>query len=99
MDSGNYTILESVKDGSAIAGKYNSKKLVFKKPNILIVFSNWAPNKSKLSLDRWQIFKISKDLEHLVEIRKLLGTEKCKEKINHTSWDDYYGDMHSDFDE
>ena len=99
MDSGNYKILESVKDGSAIAGKYNSKKLVFKKPNILIVFSNWAPNKSKLSLDRWKIFKISRDLEHLDEIGKLPWSEKNKEKINYTSLDDDHGDVHSDFDE
>ena len=99
MDSGNYKILESIKDGSAIAGKNNSKNLFFLIPNIHIVFSKWAPNKSKLSLDRWKIFKISNDLEHLEEIGKLLGTEKCKEKINQTSWDDGYGDVHSDFDE
>ena len=96
MDSGNYKIVESIKDGSAIAGNYNSKKLVFKKPNILIVFSNLMPNRNKLSPDRWKIFKISKDL---VEIGKLLVTEKCKEKLNQTSWDDDHSDMHSYFDE
>ena len=38
MDSEHYKIFESIKNGSAVAGKYMSKKLVFKKPNVLIVF-------------------------------------------------------------
>ena len=76
MDSENYKILESIKDGSAIAGKYNSKKLIFKKPNVLIVFSNKAPNMNKLSKDRWKIFKISKDLDNLVENGQGCGKSK-----------------------
>ena len=31
------------------------------------------------------------------EIGKLIGAKKCEEKIHHTSWDEDYGDMHSDF--
>ena len=34
----NSKILQSIKDGSAIAGKYDFKKVIFKKPNVLIVF-------------------------------------------------------------
>ena len=86
MDSENYKILESIKDGSAIAGKYNSKKLIFKKPNVLIVFSNNAPNMSKLSKDRWKIFKISKDLDNLVENGQ--GCGKNKENDFLASMDD-----------
>jgi len=49
LDTENYKILEHIKDGAAMAGKYNAKMMVFKKPNVIIVFSNNALNKSKLS--------------------------------------------------
>merc|ERR1712082_323013 len=42
-----YSILESIKDGVAIDGKYNSQKLNFKKPNVLMVFSNREPDQIK----------------------------------------------------
>ena len=53
MDVESYKVLESIKDGVGISGKYNSAELVFKTPNILIVFSNTEPNKSNLSIDQW----------------------------------------------
>merc|ERR1712243_408717 len=43
-------------------------KVRFKKPNIVIVFSNYGPETDALSEDRWNIFKISKDLSSLVEL-------------------------------
>ena len=49
-------------------------------------FSNNAPNKSKLSNDRWKKFKISKDLENVVENREKYG--KSKENSFHASVDD-----------
>ena len=61
-----YKILESIKDGVAVDGKYNSQKLNFKKPNVLIVFSNKEPNQNTLSRDRWTILKISNDLTELI---------------------------------
>ena len=64
----NYKILEHIKDGKAMAGKFNSRLLKFKKPNIVIVFSNKEPTKSHLSTDRWRIFKISNNLKHLEEM-------------------------------
>jgi hypothetical protein len=63
-----YKILENIKDGSAIAGQYQSCKVMFKKPNIVIVFSNYGPETDALSEDRWNIFKISKDLSSLVTL-------------------------------
>ena len=33
-----YKILESIKDGKAMGGKYNTKKMRFTTPNVLIVF-------------------------------------------------------------
>ena len=38
LDTENYKILERIKNGAAMAGKYMSKKLIFKKPNVVIVF-------------------------------------------------------------
>ena len=64
-----YKILESIKDGTAVDGKYNSQKLYFKKSNVLIVFANDEPNQNKLSKDRWRILKISKDLTELTDIQ------------------------------
>ena len=59
LDTEQYRILECIKDGKAVDGKYNSQKLNFKKPNVLKVFSNREPNKYTLSKDRWTILKIS----------------------------------------
>ena len=56
----NYSVLEQIKDGNAISSKYSSTVLKFKVPNMVIVFSNSQPNKSKLSSDRWIIFSIKK---------------------------------------
>ena len=39
-----YPVLESIKDGTAINGKYQSEVLRFKTPNIVIVFSNDDPD-------------------------------------------------------
>ena len=63
-----YKILESIKDGSAVDGKYNSQKLYFEKPNVLIVFSTREPERDELSKDRWIILKISEDLTGLTKI-------------------------------
>ena len=52
----------------AVNGKYNSQKLYFKKPNVLIVFSNKEPNQNTLSKDRWTVLKISNDLTELTDI-------------------------------
>ena len=46
LDQEQYKILESIKDGKAVDGKYNSQKLNFKKPNVLMAFSNREPNKN-----------------------------------------------------
>ena len=82
LDTEQYDILENIKDGEALDGKYMGRQLNFKQPNVLMVFSNSEPEKYKLSKDRWVILKISKDLTELTDIqgRKL---EKRKEQIKH----------------
>ena len=56
----NYSILESIKDGTAVSSKYNNDIVTFKVPNVVIVFSNCIPQMNQLSRDRWCIFRITK---------------------------------------
>ena len=86
LDTINYKICEGLKDGrrGMILRSNICKDLEVKKPNVVMVFSTKAPDMSKLSKDRWRIFKISKDLENLVE--------------NHTSMDYDSVDGCSDFE-
>jgi hypothetical protein len=60
-----YFLYDYPQSGVQIAGKYQSCKVRFRKPNIVIVFSNYGPETDALSEDRWNIFKISKDLNSL----------------------------------
>ena len=52
-----YSVLEAIKDGTAINGKYQSEVT----PNVVFVFSNVDPDVMQLSRDRWQILSITKD--------------------------------------
>ena len=54
----NYSILESIKDGTAVSSKYNNDVIRFQIPNVVVVFSNHMPNIRQLSKDRWTIFRI-----------------------------------------
>ena len=60
-ESCNYSILESIKDGTAVTSKYNNDIVNFKVPNAVVVFSNKIPTMKQLSKDRWRIFRITKD--------------------------------------
>lgn len=53
-----YSPLESIKNGSMTAVKYQGTSVVFPAPKI-VVFANFLPNKQKMSLDRWKIYKLS----------------------------------------
>lgn len=59
-DNGNnisYKSLEEVKNGLICNTKYETGNKVINSPNI-IVFSNSPPQINKMSMDRWQIYKI-----------------------------------------
>ena len=71
----NYKILEDIKDGKALARKFNSKMMRFKTPNVIIVFSNMYPDTREFSEDRWLIFKINTKM-----ILQEVTTEKIKKK-------------------
>jgi len=59
-ESCNYSILESIKDGTAVSSKYNNDVIRFKILNVVVVFSNHMPNTKELSKDRWLVFRIVK---------------------------------------
>lgn len=50
----NYSALEQVKNGMIFSSKYESNMKIFNRPHV-IVLSNWGPDKSQLSQDRWDI--------------------------------------------
>lgn len=52
-----YAALEALKDGLFFAGKYESSHVVMDPPHVLC-FSNWMPELSKLSADRWNIINL-----------------------------------------
>lgn len=54
---GMYECLESIKSGAFMVGKYESKNYIGKCPH-LFVFSNYLPDRQKLSNDRWAIARI-----------------------------------------
>jgi len=52
-----YQAIEEVKNGIFFNNKYESGMVVFNPPHV-IVFSNFEPDKSELSMDRWKIHNI-----------------------------------------
>ena len=53
-----YSAFESIKDGVGVSPKYDSRRLHFKTPNVVMVFSNAPPDVQKLSNGRWTILII-----------------------------------------
>lgn len=56
-DTVNYNLIESIKNGMVVSGKYESCVLAFNCPHV-IVFANEEPNREQLSADRWNIVRI-----------------------------------------
>lgn len=52
-----YQAIEELKDGVFFNSKYESKMFVMEPPHI-VVFANFAPDETKLSIDRWNIVNI-----------------------------------------
>ena len=75
MESYCYSVLENIKDGCATAMKYDSERIKFKTPNIVIVFSNHSPNMKQLSEDRWIVYYIQ-DGVLLPKVEKYVGNKK-----------------------
>ena len=58
-----FNIMESLKNGSVFSGKYESQMKKFDPP-VIMCFSNGLPDRSKLSLDRWNVLQID---NHTIE--------------------------------
>lgn len=52
-----YSVMESFKNGYYLNTKYESAPVRFSVPHV-VVFANFPPDISKLSIDRWNIFQI-----------------------------------------
>ncbi len=52
-----YQAIESLKNGLFFSGKYESTMVRFNSPHILI-FSNYYPDITKMSSDRWKIYDL-----------------------------------------
>ena len=61
MDDFPYGMLEELKDGNALSTKYESSILELNTPNIVVVFSNEAPEKYRMSKDRWTVYNIREE--------------------------------------
>ncbi len=59
----NYGTIESFKNGMMFSPKFHSTMKVFE-PAKVVVFSNWAPDTSKLSADRWNIIDLDRKSMH-----------------------------------
>lgn len=53
-----YSAIESIKDGIWFSGKYEGGQVIINSPRV-IIFANWRPNESALSIDRWRIINLT----------------------------------------
>lgn len=60
-----YNAIEEIKNGMIVNTKYETGSFIFN-PLHVIVFSNFYPETSKLSKDRWHIYKINNDTKEAV---------------------------------
>lgn len=70
----NYGLLEELKNGIIMSGKYEGGTFVFPIPHV-IVFSNSEPDQTKFSQDRWKIHRmneVNSDYEMFGELADLL---------------------------
>lgn len=52
-----YTGIEGIKNGIFFSTKYESRSCVFNSPHV-IIFSNYPPDRTQLSTDRWRVHEI-----------------------------------------
>lgn len=75
-----YHILENIKDGSITCTKYDGRFLMFRPPHV-VIFANWKPKYTKMSLDRWKIYNIFDDyiVEENINRTNILGYDQYDE--------------------
>lgn len=57
QDHINYEVMEQIKNGRIFSAKYESMTKIYARPH-LVVFSNSMPDLTKMSQDRWHIYRI-----------------------------------------
>lgn len=75
----NYEVLEMLKDGILMSGKYVPVQKVTKSPHV-VVFANFRPNEEMLSKDRWNIIDMA-DLKVNSLKRTRLNLEEKPRKV------------------
>ena len=64
-----YQGLEEVKNGCFASTKYECAMVTMNCPHV-VVFANVAPDRTKLSADRWHVVEIQDDQEHETEVQQ-----------------------------
>lgn len=64
-----YSPIEAIKDGMMTSVKYGGKTICFDPPHV-VIFANFLPDVKKLSMDRWDIWDITKSADGLYNISR-----------------------------
>lgn len=75
-----YAYLEEIKDGMVTSQKYSGRTIVFDTPHV-IVFANFLPDTSALSLDRWKICQITKGPDGTVTLSRLTLSQTAQLRL------------------
>lgn len=63
-----YGLMETFKNGIWTSNKYEGNRVCRESIGVVIVFSNFLPDVSKLSKDRWNIIEVSKDKNNFIKV-------------------------------
>ena len=78
-----YNLIENVKKGYFQSGKYDSTMVIMSTPH-MVIFSNFKPSTNKLSLDRWDVRKLTKNGDRITVCKETITkSSKCCETKGH----------------
>jgi hypothetical protein len=66
-----FSLIEHLKNGCLFSNKYDSQVKQFSPPPAILVLSNSLPMKSKLSVDRWNVFSLSTYIDNIEFLQRL----------------------------
>ena len=78
--------LEKMKDGEAVASKYDSQQLEFRVPNVVMVFSNYPPDVNEIAKVRFRLFNINN--KKLEKKNIVVDPKEKKESVDSDSYVD-----------
>ncbi|QMW68700.1 replication-associated protein [Crucivirus-190] len=77
----NYSALESLKNGRIFSSKFDSQSKCYNRPHI-IIFANYTPNISSLTMDKWDIRFIDEKFNmQCIDAQKIKDEELTIEKL------------------